>query len=161
MFKIKLLILLLLSIFIANCAQNKVSSNIKYNLNYIGGGSDGLILTNFLKSSLISYNLFNKTSEYMINAGINHEQIVFVTNVDNTSDREKIISKITLSVLDTKNNCKILDYTETEQQFYVMASSVNYISNNTAIEKIKSTNTEILVNNLMPKLINLGKTCQK
>ena len=53
MFKIKLLILLSLSLF--SCTNNKtLELTEKFNLSYIGGGEDGLYLNNMLKYKLVA-----------------------------------------------------------------------------------------------------------
>ena len=53
MFKIKLLILLLISFFILSCIKNNNHpSDIKYSVSYIAGEYDGLILKNLMTSYL-------------------------------------------------------------------------------------------------------------
>ena len=41
-------------------------------------------------------------------AKINHSSNLFITNIDNTSDREKIDTKLSIQIIDNKSNCQIL-----------------------------------------------------
>ena len=67
MSKIKLLILLLVSIFTFACTNNKVHNiDQKYSLAYIGGEFDGLLLKNYLISSLKNLNIFLRHHIYCL-----------------------------------------------------------------------------------------------
>ena len=90
MSKIKLLILLLTSIFIFSCTNNDypIQKN-KFSISYVEGGYNSLLLTNILKSHLAVLNLYNKDSKYEIQPLISHEDEIYITNIDNTSDRKK------------------------------------------------------------------------
>ena len=57
---------------------------------YIGGEYDGLVLSNKLRSYLNSFNILNDKSNFGIQANISHSTNLFITNVDNTSDRERV-----------------------------------------------------------------------
>ena len=46
MYKIKLLILLLISLAFISCVKSQKENKIKVSIDYIGGGYDGLILNN-------------------------------------------------------------------------------------------------------------------
>ena len=107
MSKIKLSILLLISLFIINCSStNSLSkNNNKYSLEYIGGGYDGLVLKKQLTSMLRGFRSFDQDSKKTIKAEINHETEIFVTNIDNTSDRERVMTALKVRVYD-----KELDY---------------------------------------------------
>ena len=62
MFKIKLSILLLISSFILSCANNQINhNNQKYSLAYIGGEFDGLLLKNYITSSLKNLEYYHNT----------------------------------------------------------------------------------------------------
>ena len=90
MFKIKLLILLLINISLVSCTNNTGNNNFKLSVAYIGGEYDGLVLSNQLKSHLNNLGMFERSSKYEIQANISHSQNLYITNIDNTSDREKI-----------------------------------------------------------------------
>ena len=157
MFKIKLLILLLANLIISSCVvANKPSK--QYTLGYIGGGVDGLIYSNILTAQLESFGIFNKNSSYQVNTSISHDQELYITNINKTSDRERIISSIKTEVLDLNQNCIIFRYDKKIKQFYVIAANINFTSNQKAIETIKRKNSEILSKDLIYKLIELNNT---
>ncbi len=65
MSKIKLSILLLISLFIFSCTNNQIiHSKQKYSVSYIGGEFDGLVLKNYLISSLKNLDIYDQTSNY-------------------------------------------------------------------------------------------------
>ena len=64
MFKIKLLILLLISYLITSCINNAGDYKFKMNVAYIGGEYEGLILSNQLKSQLNNFRMLDKNSQY-------------------------------------------------------------------------------------------------
>ena len=148
MSKIKLLTLLSFSFIIGSCASTN-KSNYQFKLDYIGGGADGLIYSNYLNAYLKSLNMFNNSSDYSIDTSMTHQQTVFITNVNNTSDREMITSKIVTKINDNHQNCTVLEYSDDVQQQYVIASNINYTSNNKAVETIKRSNTEILTKKMV------------
>ncbi|MDB2371806.1 hypothetical protein N9W28_04970 [Alphaproteobacteria bacterium] len=162
MFKIRLLILLLISFFITSCTNNQTPSfNQKYSLAYIGGGSDGLLLKNYLLSSLKNLDIYDANSNYEIRSNINHSYNVFITNIDNTSDREKISTNLSFQIINTSNNCQVLSDQITISQFYIYASSDKFLSNKTAVNKIKKDNTESLVSKLINKLSIMNNRCNE
>ena len=162
MFKIRLLILLLISFFITSCTNNQTHSfNQKYSLAYIGGGSDGLLLKNYLLSSLKNLDIYDANSNYEIRANINHSSNVFITNIDNTSDREKISTNLSFQIINNSNNCQVLSDQITISQFYIYASSDKFLSNKTAVNKIKKDNTESLVSKLINKLSIMNNRCNE
>ena len=92
MSKIKLSILLLISFFVFSCTNNQVNTSIqKYSLAYIGGEYDGLLLKNYLIGNLKSLGMHDQKSNFEIQPHISHSTNLYITNIDNTSDREKII----------------------------------------------------------------------
>lgn len=159
MCKVKLLILLLISSSLFSCSSSPVQSKHSFSLDYIGGAEDGLIFSNLLTSYLNDYSLFNPSSRLMIKASIRHERDLYITNLDNTSDREKIKSTIALSIFDQLNDCSIFHYKSSENQFYVITDTVNYTSNNTAIEQIKFRNNEALIQKLIPHIVDIEVNC--
>ena len=159
MCKVKLLILLLISSSLFSCSSSPVQSKHNFSLDYVGGAEDGLIFSNLLKSYLNDYGLFNPNSRLIIKASITHEQNLYITNVDNTSDREKIKSNITLSIFDQLNDCNIFHYKSSENQFYVITDTVNFTSNNVAVEQIKFRNNEALIQKLIPHIVDIEVNC--
>ncbi len=146
MFKTKLLILLLISSILVSCTKNKNNdTNVKFSLAYIGGEYDGLVLKNLLTDYLKSFDLYDKKSNHVIKSFISHSSKLYITNIDNTSDRTRIDSNLNIEITDNENNCNTYTYNENVSQFYIFADSSKYISNNTAIDKIKYNNTDALV----------------
>ena len=148
MSKIKLLILSLFSFYLSACVTNRLS-DYQYKVGYIGGGVDGLIYSNYLNSYLKSLNMFSSESAFSIDTSINHKQKVFITNVNNTSDREMVTSTIVAKVNDNNQGCNVLEYKDEVQQYYVIASNINFTSNTKALESIKKNNAEILTKQMV------------
>ena len=162
MSKIKLLILLLVSIFTFACTNNKVHNiDQKYSLAYIGGEFDGLLLKNYLISSLKNLNIYDQNSNYQIQAHISHGSNLFITNIDNTSDREKITSNLSIRIFNNQSSCVIYGDSFNVSQFYVYAASDKFLSNQIATRKIKKDNTEALVKHFLNKLKNIENECEK
>ena len=162
MFKIKLSILLLTSIFFYSCTNNQIySSDQKYSLEYIGGGYDGLLLKNYLLSSLKNLDIYDPNSNFKIKANISHTSNIYITNIDNTSDRERIITELSFQVIDAVSQCQILNEQIEVSQFYIYASSDKFLSNQTALRKIKKNNTESSASRLINKLRTIGNKCDE
>ena len=159
MFKIKLLILLLISYLITSCTNNTEDYKFKMNVAYIGGEYEGLILSNQLKSQLNNFNMLDINSQYEVQANITHSQGLYITNIDNTSDRERVDTSANISIFDKKLDCYTYSYSETISQFYVLASSDQFISNSTATEEIKIDNTEYLVKKFINSLSESAFIC--
>ena len=159
MFKIRLLILLLISYLITSCINNTGDYEFKMNVAYIGGEYEGLILSNQLKSQLNNFKMLDINSQYEVQANIAHSQSLYITNIDNTSDREKIDTSVNISIFDKKLDCYTYSYSETTSQFYILASSDQFISNNTAKEEIKIDNTEYLVKKFINSLSETAFIC--
>ena len=159
MFKIKLLILFLISCLTISCTNKKEENNFKISVAYIGGEYEGLILSNQLKSQLNNLGMLDESSRYEIQANISHSQNLYITNIDNTSDREQIDSYVDIKIFDKKLNCITYNYDETVSQFYVLASSDQFISNNIAVEEIKIDNTEYIVMSFINSLTEGSFVC--
>ena len=159
MSKIKLSISLLISFFILSCANNQIKyNNQKYSLAYIGGEYDGLLLKNYLRSSLKNLDIYDQNSKFEIQATISHSSVLFITNTDNTSDRERINTKLKVLVKNSLLGCKIYEDDIDASQFYIYASSDKFLSNKKAVKEIKKNNTETTVNEFINKLfINENK----
>ena len=163
MSKIKLSILLLISLFIINCSSlnNLPKNNNKYSLEYIGGGYDGLVLKKQLTSMLRGFKSFDQDSKKTIEAEINHKTEIFVTNIDNTSDRERVMTTLKVRVYDKELDCVIFKFNDEISQFYIYASSEKFLSNTKAVESIKYNNTEELVKNFVNDLTKIKSGCLK
>jgi hypothetical protein len=162
MFKIKLSILLLTSFFFYSCANNQQNfSQQKYSLEYIGGGFDGLLLKNYLLSSLINLDIYDPNSNYKIKANITHRTNLYITNIDNTSDRENITTNLSFQVMDTFSNCQLMNDQINVSQFYIYASSDKFLSNQAAVRKIKKDNTESLVKQFINNLRTISNNCDE
>lgn len=150
MFKIKSLILLLSISFLISACSNKLiesNNNYKFALDYIPGEFDGLMLKNYLGFFLKSQDLYDPYSNLLLKASITHGQELYVTNINNTSGREKITSTLHIEIINKNEDCSVLVHDQTISQFYLLASSEKYLSNETAIKQIKQQNMENLVKN--------------
>ena len=162
MSKIRLSTLLLISFFVFSCTNNEISdSNQKYSLAYIGGGYDGLLLQNYLKSGLKNLKIHDQNSNFEIQAKINHSNNLYITNIDNTSDREKINTELSVKIKDNNSNCIVFEDEINVSQFYIFASSDKFLSNQTAVEKIKKNNTESTVRKFINKLKKIDGQCNE
>ena len=160
MSKIKLSTLLLISFFVFSCANNQINnSNQKYSIAYIGGEYDGLLLKNYLTNGLKNLKVYDQDSNFEIQANINHSSNLYITNIDNTSDREKINTKLSIRIINKKSNCISFNDEITVSQFYIYASSDKFLSNQAAVKKIKKNNTESTVRQFINKLKKIDGQC--
>jgi adenylosuccinate synthase len=130
-------------------------------LEYIGGGYDGLVLKKQLTSMLRGFRSFDQDSKRTVKAEINHEMEIFITNIDNTSDRERVKSSLKVKVYDKELDCVIFKFNDEISQFYIYASSEKFLSNTKAVESIKYNNTEELVKNFVNDLTRIKSGCLK
>jgi len=162
MSKIKLSILLLISFFIFSCTNNQFNHSIqKYSLAYIGGEYDGLILKNYLIGSLKSLEMHDQNSNFEIQSGISHSSNLYITNIDNTSDREKINTELSIKIINKDSNCIVFSDEISVSQFYIYASSDKFLSNQVAVRKIKKDNTESTVRQFINKLKKINGQCKE
>ena len=162
MFKTKLLISLLISFIFLSCTRDTLDREItKYSLAYTGGEYDGLILNNLLKSDLSNFMAYDDNSNLRIEPNISHSTELFISNIDNTSDRMRIKSTITAKIVDIRFKCDTRTFKEDVIQFYLFADTEKYISNSVAEKKIKEENTEILVRNFINKIIKTDNKCKR
>ena len=159
MSKIRLLILSLTSIFLFSCTSSQNGNKIKLSISYIGGGYDGLILSNKLKSHLNNLNMLDDHSKFQIEASISHTTNLYITNIDNTSDRERVDSSIDLKIYDSELDCYTYEYEDSLSQFYVLAAGDKFISNKNAEEKIKEENVDYFVKVFINNLNNSKFNC--
>ena len=161
MFKTKLLILSLISFIFLSCTKDTLDRDItKYSLGYIGGEYDGLILKNLLTSDLYNFKAYDDNSNFKIESTISHSSELFISNIDNTSDRTRIKSTMTARVVDLRFKCDTQTFQEDVTQFYLFADTDRYISNNVAEKKIKEENTQILVRNFINKILKTENKCK-
>jgi len=162
MFKIKLSILLLISFFVFSCSNNQINnSNQKFSLAYIGGEYDGLLLKNYLIGSLKSLDMYDQNSNFEIQSDISHSTNLYITNIDNTSDREKIDTNLSIKIMNKESNCNVYDDEIIVSQFYIYASSDKFLSNQVAVKKIKKDNTESTVRQFINKLKKINGQCNE
>ena len=162
MYKIKLLILLLISLCIFSCTDKNIETNKNsFVLSNIGGGYDGLVLSNLLKSHLAGYNSLDPDSRLEIQGKIEHSTNIYITNIDNTSDREKIETRISIKVFDKDNKCYVYKLDRVISQFYIFASNEKFISNQKALEQIKYENTEELVKKFINEIFYMSLKCDE
>ena len=161
MLKIKSLILLLTSFILFSCSKNYHHQDQKYSIAYIGGEYDGLLLKNFLTIHLNNLDLYDPSSNLELQASISHSSNLYVTNIDNTSDRENINSSLLVELKNNEEGCIIYNDEITVSQFYVFASADKFLSNQKAIKKIKEDNTKELVKKLLRNLNFVETSCNK
>ena len=162
MSRTKLSILLLTNFLIFSCTSNQINySKQKYSLAYIGGEYDGLLLKNFIVSALKNMDIYDHSSNFQIKANISHSSNIYITNIDNTSDREKINTYLSIQITDTNSDCSIFSEGINVSQFYIYASSDKFLSNQTAVKKIKKDNTESAVKQFIMRLKNINGKCDE
>ena len=160
MFKIKLSILLLTSFFIFSCANNQTKRvNQKYSIAYIGGEYDGLLLKNYLTSGLKNLNLHDQNSNFEILAEISHGSNLYITNIDNTSDRERINTKLSIKIINEESNCIVFKDEFSVSQFYIYTSSDKFLSNQAAVKRIKKDNTDTVVRQFINQTKKINVQC--
>ena len=146
MYKIKLLILLLISISLLSCVKNELNQNSqKFSVAYIGGEFEGLTLKKYLLNYLKNNNLYDQSSPFEIKSAISHNSNVYITNIDNTSDRTRIETALSISIIDKNLTCNVYNNNFDVSQFYIITKSNKFLSNQAAEKKIKVQNTDILV----------------
>ena len=163
MYLIRLLTLLLISFFIISCTNNKNQlqfKEIKYSLAYISDEYDGLFLKNYLTNNLKSLNVYDNNSNLEIQTQINHSNKIYITNADNTSDREKILSNLVVNIYNKDEQCKIFEKNYAVSQFYIFASNNYFISNQKAVKSLKESNTENLVKKFINQLDKIDLVCK-
>ena len=161
MFKTKLLILLLINFLFISCIKKDATQeSLKFRVGYIGGEYNGLLLKNTLSSYLNAQGIYSETSQYVIKANISHNSNLYITNIDNTSDREKITTTLKLTIYDNKTDCLIDNYEESVDQFYIYAPAAKILSNKNAKIKIERNNTEILAKRFINILLKLTPECK-
>ena len=161
MFKIKLLILSLISVFLLSCIKNDLDQNSqKFSVAYIGGEFDGLTLKKYLLNYLRNHNLYDQHSPFEISSAISHNSNVYITNIDNTSDRNRIETSLSIYIIYKNRTCNLYDNNFDVSQFYIITKSNKFLSNQTAEKKIRVQNTEILVKYFINDLKKNSLNCK-
>ena len=162
MLKIKSLILLLVSFIFFSCSRYyQYNDEQRFSVAYIGGEFDGLLLKNLLTNYLNSIGLYDSSSNFELQVSISHSSNLYITNIDNTSDRENISSSLSYALTNNLENCLIHTDQISISQFYIFASADKFLSNKKAIEEIKTNNTEELVKKLIKKLNSIKMVCDE
>ena len=86
---------------------------------------------------------------------------MFITNIDNTSDREKITTTLFAKIVNKVSKCEIYSDEIGISQFYIYASSDKFLSNQRAVKEIKKQNTEATVKRLVNKLRIIKNECDE
>ena len=160
MFKTKLLLFLLINFLFISCTkESAVQNTLKFKVGYIGGEYDGLLLKNTLNSYLNAQNIYDESSQYEIKANISHDSNLYITNTDNTSDRERITSTLSVLISDNRSSCQIYNFNQTISQFYIFAASDLFLSNKKAVKEIKKSNTDELVKEFFKNLNRASLIC--
>ena len=161
MYKIKLLILLLISYsFLSRTKSTYQQQGKSLSIGYIEGGFEGIMLRDTLESYLMAAKHYSSHSNLEIKSEINHSDSIFITNIDNTSDRQRISSTLTTVIYDKLNDCDVYNNSAKVSQFYVFAPNDKFISNNTALQKIKRNNTDELVKLFINDMQNEKLKCK-
>ena len=145
MFKIKLLILLLASSILFSCTSNRKESEVKLSISYIDGNYDGLNLSNQLRSHLNNFGMLDDRSKYQVQAKASHSSNLYITNIDNTSDRERVTSTFEIKIYDLDLSCFTYKFEDKISQFYILAPGDKFLSNKRAIDQIKNDNVDYFV----------------
>lgn len=162
MCKIKLLTLSLISLIFLSCTKSTSNQdNSKFSIGYIDGEFDGLVLKTLIKNNLFNIGRYDNESNLIIDAEISHTSSLFITNIDNTSDRMNMNSHLSAKIIDQLNECEIYNFDNEISQFYIFADSNQYISNVVAEKKIKEQNTEELVKELINKITRFEIVCKE
>ena len=118
-------------------------------------------LKNLLTNNLSNFGLYDNNSNYRIESSISHSSELFITNIDNTSDRMNMDSNLSIKIIDQSNECEIYKFDNEISQFYIFADSNQYISNVVAEKKIKEQNTEQLVKEFINEISRSEIVCKE
>ena len=77
---------------------------------------------------------------------------MFITNIDNTSERESVNTTLNVEIINLNNECVLFKGEFFSSQFYIYASSDKFLSNQAALKKIKKDNTEKAVKMLINEI---------
>ena len=103
--------------------------------------------------------MLDDRSKFQIEASISHTTNLYITNIDNTSDRERVDSSINLKIYDSELDWYTYEYEDNLSQFYVLAAGDKFISNKNAEEKIKEENVDYFIKVFINNLNNSKFNC--
>ena len=160
MFKIKLLTLFLISLFLINCSK-KVDLKKQYNVDIVSG-QNNFSYQNTLIQYLDSMKLYSNTNNnYVIQISPNLSQSVFITNIDKTSDRNKISLSVTYNVFKILKSlnvkCNVFSQNYKRSSAYLFASGEFNQSNIAADEEITQNLINLITNDFIDDLLQLNK----
>ena len=105
--------------------------------------------------------MYDQNSNFEIKSDISHSTNIYITNIDNTSDRENINTKLSIKIINRESNCIVFNDEISVSQFYIYASGDKFLSNRVAIKKIKKDNTESTVRQFINKLKKISGQCNE
>ena len=161
MFKIRLLILLLASLYLFSCTNNKRDGKIRLSVSHIGGEYDGLHLYKKLRGHFNNFGILDNQSNYQVQASVSHSTNLYITNIDNTSDRERVTSNIELKIYNSQLSCFTHSFKDQVTQFYILAPGDKFVSNKSAVEKIKDDNVDYFVKKFISGLTISDLDCDE
>ena len=155
MFKIKLLILFIISYTLTNCTSN-INDDGKYYV--MSSGNDPTYnIRNTLVQYLESMGLYDENDyDYVIEFSNGFDESTFVTNIDKTSDRKKITYNIQYRIVKKFNNfsCPIFIQDYKKVSSFIFAGGEFNISNDAADAEIKNNLIDLTTNDFIDDLLN-------
>ena len=112
MYKIKLLILLLISINLISCTSKNIYQSNKYSVGYIGNSFEGLLLRNNLESNLRGSNIYNQQSKFVIKGDISIGDNIYVPTTSKTSQRQNVTTSINFQIFNNELGCEVYKFEE-------------------------------------------------
>jgi len=155
MFKIKLLILFLISFTLTNCTNN-INDIGKYYVKS-SGNDPTYNIRNTLVQYLESMGLYDENDyDYVIEFSNGFDESTFVTNIDKTSDRKKITYNIEYRIVKKFNNfsCPIFIQEYKKVSSFIFAGGEFNISNDAADAEIKNNLIDLTTNDFIDDLLN-------
>ena len=155
MYKIKLLILFLVSFILVSCTKNNYSQT-KFTV--VSSGDDlDYNISNTLIQYLDSMNMYDSTNyDFKIDFSSNFKQDTFITNIDKTTDRSKISFNIEYRV--TKKfrdfTCPVFIQKYKKVSSYIYASGEYNRSNEAAEREIKNNLIDLTTNDFIDDLLD-------
>ena len=92
---------------------------------------------------------------------MSHSTNLYITNIDNTSDRERVTSNIELKIYNSQLSCFTHSFKDQVTQFYILAPGDKFVSNKSAVEKIKDDNVDYFVKKFISGLTISDLDCDE
>ena len=105
--------------------------------------------------------MYDPNSILQIQASLDHSSNLYITNIDNTSDRQKIDTRLSINIINKQLKCTIFSEDIYASQFHIYASGDKFLSNQRASRKIRERNMEALVEKFMNKMIRIQNKCNE